>query len=181
MFSAAGKKRHSDEIFQRKLWPALGDRTAVWRREVREMKARDIMTKDIMTVSPDTPVHDVAHLMVERAVPSIPVVDAAGKVLGMVSEGDLLRKKIAPQRPQVVNVLGEYQGMEEYREAFRKMGANTSGEIMTSPVVTVEAEDEAAKVGETVLNHHIKQVPVLENGKLVGLISRANLLKWLLA
>ena len=80
----------------------------------------------------------------------------------------------------MVNVLGEYQWMEEYREAFRKMGANTSGEIMTSPVVTVEAEDEAAKVGETVLNHHIKQVPVLENGKLVGLISRANLLKWLL-
>ena len=145
------------------------------------MKARDIMLKEIMTVSPDTPVRKVAELMVDRAVPSVPVVDAAGKVLGMVSEGDLLRKKIAPQRPQVVDVLGGYQGMEEYREAFRKMGANTSGEIMTSPVVTVEADDEAAKVGETVLNHHIKQVPVLENGKLVGVISRSNLLRWLLA
>lgn len=145
------------------------------------MKAKDIMMKEIMTVSPDTPVRDVAQLMVDRGVPSVPVVDAAGKVLGMVSEGDLLRKKIAPQRPQVVDVLGGYQGMEEYREAFRKMGANTSGEIMTSPVVTVEADDEAAKVGETVLNHHIKQVPVLENGKLVGVISRSNLLRWLLA
>ncbi len=145
------------------------------------MKAKDIMMTDIMTVSPDTPVRDVAQLMVDRGVPSVPVVDAAGKVLGMVSEGDLLRKKIAPQRPQVVDVLGGYQGMEEYREAFRKMGANTSGEIMTSPVVTVEADDEAAKVGETVLNHHIKQVPVLENGKLVGVISRSNLLRWLLA
>ena len=145
------------------------------------MKAKDIMMTDIMTVSPDTPVRDVVQLMVDRGVPSVPVVDAAGKVLGMVSEGDLLRKKIAPQRPQVVDVLGGYQGMEEYREAFRKMGANTSGEIMTSPVVTVEADDEAAKVGETVLNHHIKQVPVLENGKLVGVISRSNLLRWLLA
>ena len=66
------------------------------------MKAKDIMMKEIMTVSPDTPVRDVAQLMVDRGVPSVPVVDASGKVLGMVSEGDLLRKKIAPQRPQVV-------------------------------------------------------------------------------
>ena len=154
--------------------------TGVLGREVQEMKARDIMTKDIMTVSPDTPVRKVAELMVTHGLCSVPVVDASGAVLGMVSEGDLLRKKIAPKAPQVLSVLGEYEGIEEYREAFRKMGANTSGEIMTSPVVTVEAEDEAAKVGETVLNHHIKQVPVLENGKLVGLISRANLLKWLL-
>ena len=179
MFLAAGKKGRYDENILQKAVPDMQE-TGVLGREVQEMKARDIMMKDTVTVSPDTPVRKVAELMVTHGLCSVPVVDASGAVLGMVSEGDLLRKKIAPKAPQVLSVLGEYEGIEEYREAFRKMGANTSGEIMTSPVITVQVDDEAQKVGEAVLNNHIKQVPVMENGKLVGLISRSNLLKWLL-
>lgn len=144
------------------------------------MKARDIMEKNFVTIAPQASVLEAVHIMMEHKVSSLPVVNGAGAVLGMVSEGDLLRKKIAPKAPQVVNALGRYEGIEEYREAFRKMGANTTGEIMTAPAIMVQAEDDVMKVGDVVLNHHIKRVPVMEGGQLVGVISRFDLLKLLL-
>ena len=77
-------------------------------------------------------------------------------------------------------MLGDYEGMEEYREAWRKMGANTAAEIMTAPIIAVDVNDDVKKVGEAVLNHHIKQIPVLENGKFVGIITRSDLVRILL-
>jgi len=148
------------------------------------MKARDIMTTKLVTVGPETSVKDVVALLVEHKVSGIPVVDAEGKVLGMVSEGDVLRKKIAPKTPDVLSILGAmvyYDGAKEYQEAFRKMAANTAQEIMTEPAITVDVDDDFGKVGQVILDHHIKRVPVLDKGKLVGLISRSDLVKLMLA
>lgn len=148
------------------------------------MKARDIMTTKLVTVGPETSVKDVVALLVEHKVSGIPVVDAEGKVLGMVSEGDVLRKKIAPKTPDVLSILGAmvyYDGAKEYQEAFRKMAANTAQEIMTEPVIAVDVDDDFGKVGQVILDHHIKRVPVLDKGKLVGLISRSDLVKLMLA
>lgn len=147
------------------------------------MKARDIMTTKLVTVGPETSVKDVVALLVEHKVSGIPVVDAEGKVLGMVSEGDVLRKKIAPKTPDVLSILGAmvyYDGAKEYQEAFRKMAANTAQEIMTEPVIAVDVDDDFGKVGQVILDHHIKRVPVLDKGKLVGLISRSDLVKLML-
>lgn len=147
------------------------------------MKTRDMMTKDVITVSPETSVRDVAALLVKHKISGIPVVDKDGKVLGIVSEGDVLRKRIAPKAPDTLSILGTmicYDGMKEYQEAFRKMGANTAVEIMTEPVIAVDVNDDICKVGEVILNHHIKRVPVMENGKLTGIISRSDLVKLLL-
>jgi CBS domain-containing protein len=148
------------------------------------MKARDIMTTKLVTVGPETSVKDVVALLVEHKVSGIPVVDAEGKVLGMVSEGDVLRKKIAPKTPDVLSILGAmvyYDGAKEYQEAFRKMAANTAQEIMTEPVIAVDVDDDFGKVGQVILDHHIKRVPVLDKEKLVGLISRSDLVKLMLA
>ena len=147
------------------------------------MKARDIMTTKLVTVGPETSVKDVVALLVEHKVSGIPVVDVEGKVLGMVSEGDVLRKKIAPKTPDVLSILGAmvyYDGAKEYQEAFRKMAANTAQEIMTEPVIAVDVDDDFGKVGQVILDHHIKRVPVLDKGKLVGLISRSDLVKLML-
>ena len=147
------------------------------------MKARDIMTTKIVTVGPETPVKEVAALLVEHKISGIPVVDEAGSVMGMVSEGDVLRKKIAPKTPDVLSILGAmvyYDGAKEYQEAFRKMAANTAQEIMTEPVIAVDVDDDFGKVGQVILDHHIKRVPVLDKGKLVGLISRSDLVKLML-
>jgi len=86
MFLAAGKKGRYDENILQKAVPDMQE-TGVLGREVQEMKARDIMMKDAVTVSPDTPVRRVAELMVTHGLCSVPVVDASGAVLGMVSEG----------------------------------------------------------------------------------------------
>ena len=147
------------------------------------MKARDIMTTKLVTVGPETSVKDVVALLVEHKVSGIPVVDVEGKVLGMVSEGDVLRKKIAPKTPDMLSILGAlvyYDGTKEYQEAFRKMAANTAKEIMTEPIISVNVEDDLGKVGSVILDHHIKRVPVLEKGKLVGVISRSDLVKMML-
>lgn len=147
------------------------------------MKTRDMMTKEVITVNPDMPVRDVAALLVKHKISGIPVIDGNGKVLGIVSEGDVLRKRIAPKAPDNLSVLGTmlcYDEMKEYQDAFRKMGANTAAEIMSEPVISVDVNDDIGKVGEVILNHHIKRVPVMENDKLVGIISRSDLVKLLL-
>ncbi|MGN0941355.1 MAG: CBS domain-containing protein [Selenomonadaceae bacterium] len=144
------------------------------------MKAKDIMDRKIFFVEPDTPVQMVARYLVERHLSGLTVVDKEMHALGMVSEGDVLRKKIAPKALEVIDMLGDYEGMEEYREAWRKMGANTAAEIMTAPIIAVDVNDDVKKVGEAVLNHHIKQIPVLENGKFVGIITRSDLVRILL-
>ena len=83
----------------------------------------------------------------------------------------------------ILSILGAlvyYDGTKEYQEAFRKMAANTAKEIMTEPIISVNVEDDLGKVGSVILDHHIKRVPVLEKGKLVGVISRSDLVKMML-
>lgn len=146
------------------------------------MKAREMMTKNLVTVKEDTPIREVAKLLYERKISGIPVVEN-GKIIGVVTEGDVLRKRIAPRIPDVLRVLGQdvsYEGMDNYHEAFRKMGANTAGEIMTREVRCVDVDDDIIKVGDIILNNNVKRVPVLDNGELVGIISRSDLVKLLL-
>lgn len=147
------------------------------------MLAKDIMTRDLLTVTPKTNIRDIAQLLIDHKISGLPVVDEKGKVLGMVSEGDLMRKEIAPKLPDVLSVLGAiiyYNGMKEYKEAFRKMAATTAEEIMTDEVISVQIDDDVSKVGQIMLDHGIKRVPVLLGDKLVGIVSRADIVKMLL-
>ena len=147
------------------------------------MLAKDIMTRDLLTVTPKTNIRDIAQLLINHKISGLPVVDEKGKVLGMVSEGDLMRKEIAPKLPDVLSVLGAiiyYNGMKEYKEAFRKMAATTAEEIMTDEVISVQIDDDVSKVGQIMLDHGIKRVPVLLGDKLVGIVSRADIVKMLL-
>ena len=107
------------------------------------MLVSEIMTKDVITVQPNASIREIAECLVEKRISGVPVVDGDGRVVGIVSEGDLMRKEIAPDLPDGLCILGAviyYNGLREYREAFRKMAAQTARHIMTKEVVSVHAE-----------------------------------------
>jgi CBS domain-containing protein len=147
------------------------------------MQARDIMTQALITVGANTTIREMAEILVEHKISGLPVVDGQGKVIGMVSEGDLMQTKLAPKIPDALSILGAiiyYNGLKEYKEAFRKIAAATAEEIMTKKIIAVQAEEDISRVGQLMLEHHIKRVPVLEDTKLVGIISRSDMVKMLL-
>ncbi len=104
---------------------------------MKTIKAKDFMTKYVFTVSPDTTVQQLVRLFVAHPVSAIPVVGDDNELLGIVSEGDLLYKKVTPKIPAHVDVLGGsvyYCGFGRYEQSFRKLLATTAGEIMTKDV-----------------------------------------------
>ena len=113
------------------------------------MKAKDIMTHDPITIGPKTNIREIAEILTTHNISGLPVVGEDGAVLGIVSEGDLMRKEIAPKTPDVLSILGAiiyYNGLKEYQQAFRKMSATTAEEIMTDRVVTVQQHEEVSQV-----------------------------------
>jgi CBS domain-containing protein len=145
------------------------------------MKARDIMTCEVATIGPDTPVTEIARLLLERRISGVPVVDAHGKLLGIVSEGDLIRRAETGteiRRSWWLQLLADNAVLAgEYAKAHGR----TAEEIMTRDVVTVTETTPVAEIAALLERHHVKRVPVVHRGKIVGIISRANLLHALAA
>jgi CBS domain-containing protein len=140
------------------------------------MQARDVMTTPVVTVRPDTRVEEIAQLLLERRISGVPVVDAAGTVVGLVTEGDLMRRPeigTERQRGWWLRFFGDERARaEEYARAH----GSRAEQVMTRNVVTVSDETSLAEIARLLEEHHIKRVPVVRGGKLVGIVSRANLL-----
>lgn len=147
------------------------------------MQVKDIMTKDVVTVRTTASIREVAHALLDHHIAGVPVVNKHGAVVGMVSEGDLLRKEVGPECPDALCILGAviyYSGLEEYRESFRKFAARTAEDIMTEKVITVKPTDDVAEVARIMLEKKIKRVPVLDHDQLVGIVARADIVRMML-
>ena len=148
------------------------------------MQVQDIMTKQVLTVQPDTTVREVAEILVSHKISGVPVVDSDNKLVGIVSEGDLMSKEILPEPPAELCILGAviyYDGLREFRDAFQRMAANTADALMTKKVVTVKADADVSDVARIMRDKHIKRVPVLDDdGHLIGIVSRQDIVKMLL-
>ena len=139
------------------------------------MQAKDIMTVNVISVSEDTPIHEVVRLLLKYRISAVPVVDGGRKVVGIVSEGDLLRPEGAgragTQRPLWLEAVFAGQTV-----AYEKAHGRTAGAVMTRKVITVDEDTPLNQIAELLERHHIKRVPVLSDGRLAGIVSRANLL-----
>lgn len=146
------------------------------------MIANEVMETEVVTVREDTPVKEIAKLMLAREISGLPVVDEQGKVLGVVSELDLMRKQIKPNEPSVWTMLWgmDPEREKKHRDAIRKYMGKTAEEVMTSPALTVDVSDNLEKVGNLMFNKRIKRVFVTDNGKLAGVISRSAFTKLML-
>ncbi|HEV7138637.1 MAG TPA: CBS domain-containing protein [Steroidobacteraceae bacterium] len=141
------------------------------------MKASDAMESNPVTVAPATAIADAVHLMVTRRISSLPVVNEFGEVVGMVSEGDLLRRVelgTAASNSRWLTWLGSRgRAAREYVRSH----ARRVREVMTAAVVAVAPDTELSEVVFLMESRHIKRIPVLENGRLIGIITRWGLMR----
>jgi CBS domain-containing protein len=139
------------------------------------MQAKDVMTMNVVSVSEDTPVHEIIRMLLKYRISAVPVIDSVRKVVGIVSEGDLLRPE---------GTSGGWRKGSWWLEAFfagealsdEKAYGRTAGAVMTRDVIAVSEDTPLNEIAELLERHHIKRVPVLADGSLVGIVSRANLL-----
>lgn len=145
------------------------------------MQAKDVMTSPVITVSPDTGVTDIAELLLARRVSGVPVVDGDGRVIGIVSEGDLLRRvETGTERPHP-RWLEMLVGRTEQAADFLKSHGRRAQDVMTRTVIGAEPETDVGDIASLMERHRVKRVPILVDGRPVGIVSRANLLHGLVA
>ena len=139
------------------------------------VRVGEVMTRDVVSATPDTPLKDVAAVLVERGVSGLPVCDADGAVVGVLSEADLLVKQGgSPERSG-----GLFAWLVETSSApdLAKLRAHTAGEAMTSPAVTVETASPVSEAARTMVSLGVNRLPVVEDGRLVGIVTRADLVR----
>jgi len=148
---------------------------------MKEVMVEQAMTPDPVTVSPDTSVTDVAKLMVEKNIGGLPVVDGSGDLVGIVTESDLIVQDTDVRFPSFVSFLSGYVfvpgSLHRFDEKFRKAVAATAGEVMTERVVTVDATDSVEHAATLMSHKKLKRFPVLKDGKLVGVLTMADVVK----
>lgn len=140
------------------------------------MNVRDVMTTDVCTVGPDTPLKDVARLLVDRGVSGVPVVDAESRVLGIVSEGDFLQREAGTlDRPR--GTLWWFWAAGTERDQTVRSHATTAGAAMSSPAITIGPDRSLAQAATTMARADVNRLPVVADHRLVGIISRADIVR----
>jgi CBS domain-containing protein len=142
-----------------------------------DMNAADIMTRDVITVAPDTPVREVVKLLLARGISGVPVVDAARGVIGIVSEGDLLRRAELGTEKRRGAWSSFFTGTATLAADYVRAHGEVAGDIMTREVATVAPGTPVAEIADLMETRGIKRVPVVEGNALVGIVTRSNLLR----
>jgi CBS domain-containing protein len=139
------------------------------------MRAKDVMTTDPIVVGPETTVGEIAELLLQRRISGVPVADAAGRVLGVVSEDDLMH------RPEIGGPRRRSRWLTWFSGGqtgdFVKTHGRIARDVMSAPAIVVDEEASIADIARLLEERRIKRVPVLRDGKLVGIVSRADLLR----
>lgn len=140
------------------------------------MKARDVMTTPVVTVDPETSFKEVIALLVEHDVSGLPVIDPLGRLIGVVTEADLVSKEAyAGRRRRLLGVLSDLLS-GDHRWTHKAEGL-TAGEVMTRQPFVAGADEEVGRLARRMLERGVKRLPVVEAGRLVGIVSRKDLLR----
>lgn len=149
------------------------------------MKVRDIMTHDVVSVKRETSVNEVAKLMGARDISGVPVVDDSGAVVGIVTELDLILRNTELDVPRFIQILDlgriplELPG--QYRHRLQHMLGTRADDVMSHEVVSIGPDDEVEQLAELMVTRRVNPVPVVESGKMVGIVSRADLIDMMAA
>ncbi len=146
-----------------------------------EMQSADVMTTTVVTVQPNTEVQEIARLLVRHRISAVPVVDADRNVLGIVSEGDLMRRPENHTEGRPSGWLAAFFSSQGEAEGYIKTHGRKAGDVMTRHVIGVTEDTPLREIADLFEKLHIKRVPVLRDGRLVGIVSRTDLLRGLAA
>jgi CBS domain-containing protein len=141
------------------------------------MKAKNVMTTDVLTVSQDASVLEAVRLMLQRRISGLPVVDASGALVGMVSEGDFLRRSELGTQPRHPRWIEFLMGAGRLADEYIHTNGRKVREVMTEGVYSVTEEAPLEEIVELMEHRRIKRVPVLSGNKITGIITRSNLLR----
>ncbi|MGO9045658.1 MAG: CBS domain-containing protein [Xanthobacteraceae bacterium] len=141
------------------------------------MKALDVMVRDVVTVKPEHDVTEAIRLLGEHDVSALPVVDDGGNVVGVISEADLLHRQEIGTEKQRPWWLEAVTPACKLAEEFAKSHGRRVEEIMSTDVVSVAEDTPLGEIATMLERHRIKRVPILRGGKLVGIVSRSNLIQ----
>lgn len=148
------------------------------------MLGRDLMTRDVVTVASDTTVQELARLLLEHKISGLPVVDKEGRIIGIVSEGDLVYQDKKLHMPAFLEILGGVVYLENPNrlgQDLMKMTAAKVGDLMTTRVYTVKEDTSVEEIATIMVEKKVNRVPVVDGaGKLVGIVSRQDLIKAML-
>lgn len=143
---------------------------------------REIMTTDAVAVSPDASVARMAQLMDGRAISGLPVVDASRKLLGIVTDADLVSRNTRIDMPPITAVAEDGSVAElppDFRMRLRHKVGTQAKDVMTTRVLTVGPDEDVEALAEIMVKNGINMIPVVEKGRLVGVASRADVIRWM--
>jgi CBS domain-containing protein len=147
----------------------------------RETLVREVMTADVLLFTPDEGVQEAYDRLTERGVDGGPLVDAEGVVVGMLSTDDLLVQETRLHYPTVVSLFGAYLELpsahRKFEQELRKAVGAFVGDVMTSEVVSCSPDDTLEKVATLLHEHDLSRLPVVVDGRLVGIVARGDILK----
>jgi len=143
------------------------------------MLIKDIMTKEVVTVSPSTSVHELAELFVQKNISGAPVVDQEGKLLGLVREEGVIFQDKKVHLPTFLNIsLGFLTlGIKRFEEEIKKITATTVADIMEKDLITVSPQDNVEDVATTMIERDAYYCPVIEGQKLVGVVTKKDIVR----
>lgn len=147
------------------------------------LKVKDIMTKELITVSPNTEIIQATKLLLENRINGIPVTDETGKLVGILCQSDLIaqQKKLPiPSFFTFLDGLITLTSMKQIEKQVQKIAAITVGQAMTPNPVTVQTDTDIEKVAALMVDRNFHTIPVVDKGKLVGIVGKEDILKTLI-
>ena len=140
------------------------------------MKARDVMTRNVVSIGPDATVLQAARLMLQHHISGLPIVDAAGTLVGILSEGDFLRRRETATERRRSRWLEFLMGPGKIASEYTHSHGKKVSEVMTDEVQTVDEDADLETVVELMERRRIKRVPVTRDGRMTGIVTRSNLM-----
>ena len=141
------------------------------------MKAADVMVSNVVTIGPEASIQDVAAILLKNRISAVPVVTRDGKLIGIISEGDLIRRAEADTEHHRSWWMQLLMGRSPLAVEYVKAHSRKVGDVMTRNVITARLATPLRDIAALLEKHSIKRVPILHSGKLVGMVSRANLVQ----
>jgi CBS domain-containing protein len=146
------------------------------------LQASDIMTREVIFIAPETPVHEIAQTMLDRNIGALPVLRPNGSLAGLVTKADLIVQEAQPRFPRYLKFLDSVIFLEstrEYEEELRKELATTAADLMTAPAISVPPSADVSRVANLMVEKHLSAIPVIAAGQLVGIVTRTDLVRLL--